>query len=136
VELYRETAAKVGHDATSLPVGVSSHGFLAETTQDAMDTAFPAHQAAMSRIGKERGWPPTTREQFEAGASPQGAYFMGSPQQVIDKILMQHEWFGHKRFGLQLSVGTLTHAKVMKAIELFGSIVKPAVNKALGAKAS
>ncbi len=135
VQLYRETAAKVGHDATSLPVGISSHGFLAETTQDAMDTAFPAHQAAMSRIGKERGWPPTTREQFEAGASPQGAYFMGSPQQVIDKILMQHEWFGHKRFGLQLSVGTLPHDKVMKAIELFGSIVKPAVNKALGTPA-
>jgi alkanesulfonate monooxygenase SsuD/methylene tetrahydromethanopterin reductase-like flavin-dependent oxidoreductase (luciferase family) len=90
----------------------------------------------MSRIGKERGWPPTTREQFEAGASPQGAYFMGSPQQVIDKILMQHEWFRHDRFGLQLSVGTLPHARVMKAIELLGTVVKPAVNKALALKAS
>jgi hypothetical protein len=86
----------------------------------------------MSRIGRERGWPPTTRAQFEAGAGPQGAYFMGSPQQVIDKILMQHEWFNHDRFGLQLSVGTLPHDKVMKAIELFGTVVKPAVNKALG----
>ena len=86
----------------------------------------------VSRIGRERGWPPTTRAQFEAGASPSGAYFMGSPQQVIDKILMQHEWFKHDRFGLQLSVGTLPHAKVMKAIELFGTVVKPAVNKALG----
>ena len=85
----------------------------------------------MSRIGRERGWPPTTRAQFEAGAGPSGAYFMGSPQQVIDKILMQHEWFKHDRFGLQLSVGTLPHAKVMKAIELFGTVVKPAVNKAL-----
>jgi alkanesulfonate monooxygenase SsuD/methylene tetrahydromethanopterin reductase-like flavin-dependent oxidoreductase (luciferase family) len=90
----------------------------------------------MSRIGKERGWPPTTRAQFDAGASPQGAYFMGSPQQVIDKILQQHEWFNHQRFGLQLSVGTLPHAKVMKAIELFGTVVKPAVNKALAAKAN
>ena len=85
----------------------------------------------MSRIGKERGWRPGTREQFEAGASPEGAYFMDSPQQVIDKILMQHEWFGHKRFGLQLSVGTLPHDKVMKAIELYGNVVKPAVEKAL-----
>jgi alkanesulfonate monooxygenase SsuD/methylene tetrahydromethanopterin reductase-like flavin-dependent oxidoreductase (luciferase family) len=134
VQLYRDTAAKLNHGA--LPLGISSHGFIAETSQDAMDTAFPAHQAAMSRIGKERGWPPTTREQFEAGASPRGAYFMGSPQQVIDKILMQHEWFRHDRFGLQLSVGTLPHAKVMKAIELFGTVVKPAVNKALAATAA
>jgi probable LLM family oxidoreductase len=136
VQLYRETAEKMGHDLDKLPVGVSSHGFIAENSKDAMDIAFPAHQAAMSRIGKERGWPPTTREQFDAGAGPQGAYFMGSPQQVVDKILMQHEWFNHQRFGLQLSVGTLPHAKVMKAIELFGTVVKPAVNKALALKAN
>lgn len=131
VQFYRDTAEKVGHDAKSLPVGISSHGFIAETSQEAIDIAFPAHNEAMSRIGKERGWRPGTREQFEAGASPEGAYFMGSPQQVIDKILMQHEWFGHKRFGLQLSVGTLPHDKVMKAIELYGNVVKPAVEKAL-----
>jgi probable LLM family oxidoreductase len=136
VQLYRETAEKMGHDLDKLPIGVSSHGFIAEDSKDAMDIAFPAHQAAMSRIGKERGWPPTTREQFDAGAGPQGAYFMGSPQQVVDKILMQHEWFNHQRFGLQLSVGTLPHAKVMKAIELFGTVVKPAVNKALALKAN
>lgn len=135
VRLYRDTAAKMNHDVAGLPVGISSHGFIADTSQEAMDIAFPAHQAAMSRIGKERGWPPTTREQFEAGAGPQGAYFMGSPQQVIDKILMQHEWFGHDRFGLQLSVGTLPHAKVMHAIELLGTVVKPAIDKALPPKA-
>jgi probable LLM family oxidoreductase len=134
VQLYRDTAEKLNHGA--LPVGISSHGFIAETSQEAMDTAFPAHQAAMSRIGKERGWPPTTREQFEAGACPRGAYFMGSPQQVIDKILMQHEWFRHDRFGLQLSVGTLPHERVMKAIELFGTVVKPAIDKALAAPAA
>ena len=131
-ELYRRTADKMGHDSSKLPIGISSHGFIAENSQDARDIAFPAHHEAMSRIGRERGWPPTTRAQFEAGAGPNGAYFMGSPQQVIDKILMQHEWFRHDRFGLQLSVGTLPHDKVMKAIELFGTVVKPAVNKALG----
>ena len=131
VELYRGTAAKVGHDAAKLPVGISSHGFIAENSQDALDIAFPAHHAAMSRIGKERGWRPGGREEFEAGARPEGAYFIGSSQQVIDKILMQHEWFKHDRFGLQLSVGTLPHDKVMKAIELYGTIVKPAVEKAL-----
>jgi probable LLM family oxidoreductase len=136
VQLYRDTARKMNHDLSKMPVGIGSHGFIAENSQDALDLAFPAHKAAMSRIGKERGWPPTTRAQFEAGAAPSGAYFMGSPQQVIDKILMQHEWFGHQRFGLQLSVGTLPHDKVMKAIELLGTVVKPAVNKALGAKAA
>ena len=132
VDLYRGTAEKVGHDTKTLSIGIGSHGFIADTSQDALDIAFPAHSAAMSRIGRERGWPPTTRAQFEAGASPAGAYFMGSPQQVIDKILMQHEWFRHDRFGLQLSVGTLPHAKIMRAIELYGTVVKPAVDKALG----
>jgi len=131
VELYRATADKAGHDAAKLPVGISSHGFIAETSQEAIDIAFPAHHAAMSRIGKERGWRPGGRPEFEAGTKPEGAYFMGSPQQVIDKILMQHEWFKHDRFGLQLSVGTLPHDKVMKAIELFGTVVKPAIDKAL-----
>jgi alkanesulfonate monooxygenase SsuD/methylene tetrahydromethanopterin reductase-like flavin-dependent oxidoreductase (luciferase family) len=131
-ELYRRTAEKVGHDVTTLPIGISSHGFIAENSQDARDIAFPAHHEAMSRIGRERGWPPTTRAQFEQGASREGAYFMGSPQEVIDKILMQHEWFRHDRFGLQLSVGTLPHDRVMKAIELFGTVVKPAIDKALG----
>ncbi len=130
-QLYRLTAEKVGHDLAKMPIGISSHGFIAENSQDALEIAFPAHHEAMSRIGRERGWPPTTRAQFEAGASPSGAYFMGSPQQVIDKILQQHEWFKHDRFGLQVSVGTLPHDKVMKAIELFGTVVKPAVNKAL-----
>ncbi|SMQ70207.1 probable oxidoreductase, LLM family [Devosia lucknowensis] len=131
-ELYRQTAQKVGHDLATLKIGVSGHGFIAEDSQDARDVAFPAHSATMSRIGAERGWPPTTRAQFEAGTTPEGAYYMGSPQEVIDKILMQHEWFGHDRFGLQLSVGTLPHDKVMKAIELYGTVVKPAIDKALG----
>lgn len=131
VNLYRETAQKVDRDPKSLPVGISSHGFIAENSQDALDTAFPAHHEAMSRIGRERGWPPGTRAQFDAGAGPTGAYFIGSPQQIIDKILAQHEWFGHDRFGLQLSVGTLPHDKVMKAIELYGTVVKPAIDKAL-----
>ena len=132
VDLYWATAEKVGHDLEKLWVGISSHGFIADDSQDARDTAFPAHHEAMSRIGRERGWPPTTRAQFEAGAGRDGAYFMGSPQEVVDKILMQHEWFRHDRFGLQLSVGTLPHDKMMRAIELLGTVVKPAVNKALG----
>ncbi|WP_193335039.1 LLM class flavin-dependent oxidoreductase [Devosia beringensis] len=131
VDFYRETATKVGRDLKTLPVGISSHGFIAADSQDARDWAYPAHSEAMNRIGKERGWPPTTRGQFDAATTPEGAYFMGSPQEIIDKILRQHEWFKHDRFGLQLSVGTLPHDKVMKAIELYGTVVKPAVDKAL-----
>jgi len=131
-DLYRQTGAKAGHDAGKLKLGISGHGFIAQDSQAARDIAFPAYNVTMSRIGAERGWPPTTRVQFDAGAEPEGAYYVGSPQQVIDKILMQHEWFGHDRLGVQLSVGTLPHDQVMKAIELYGTVVKPAVDKALG----
>lgn len=132
VELYRRAAGQGGHEPKTLPLGISAHGFIADDSQQAADIAFPAHHAAMTRIGKERGWPPSTRAQFDAGATLQGAYFIGSPQQVVDKILLQHEWFKHDRFGLQLSVGTLPHDKVIKAIELFGTKVAPEVRKALG----
>lgn len=132
VDLYRQTGAKVGHDPSTLKLGVSGHGFIAEDSQAARDIAFPAHNAVMTKIGAERGWPPGTRAQFDAGSTLEGAYYIGSPQEVIDKILLQHELFKHDRFGLQLSVGTLPHDKVMKAIELYGTIVKPAVDKALG----
>ena len=81
----------------------------------------------MDKIGRERGWPPMTRAQFDAGATLHGANFVGSPSEVIEKILFQHELFGHDRFLLQLSVGTLPHAAIMRAIELFGTEVAPAV---------
>ncbi len=130
VDLYRATAEKMGQNPAT-PIGIGSHGFISENSQDALDIAYPAHSEAMNRIGRERGWGPTSREQFDLGASPRGAYFMGSPQQVIDKILLQHEWFRHDRFALQLSVGTLPHKHVMKAIELYGTVVKPAIDQAL-----
>lgn len=81
----------------------------------------------MTKIGRERGWPPMTREQFEASRSLRGASFVGSPQEVVEKILFQHEIFGHNRFLLQLTVGSLDHAQTMRAIELYGTEVAPAV---------
>ena len=83
----------------------------------------------MDKIGRERGWPPLTRAQFEAGAALHGHNVIGSPQDVIEKILFQHSIFGHDRFLLQLSVGTLPHASVMRAIELYGTEVAPAVRE-------
>jgi probable LLM family oxidoreductase len=126
--LYRETARRAGHDPSTLPLSINSHGFIAETSQAAADLAFPAHKITMDRIGRERGWPPMSRSDFDAQSEPQGAYVVGSPQQVAEKILWQHERFGHDRFLLQLTVGTLPHPQVMRAIELYGTEVAPIVH--------
>jgi alkanesulfonate monooxygenase SsuD/methylene tetrahydromethanopterin reductase-like flavin-dependent oxidoreductase (luciferase family) len=85
----------------------------------------------MDRIGRERGWPPMTRQDFDASTTRRGANFVGSPQEVVEKILFQHELFGHDRFLIQFSVGTLPHAALLRSIELFGTEVAPAVRKAL-----
>ncbi len=132
VTLYKESARRAGHDPASLAVSINSHGFIADTAAEAADTMFPAYLDVMGRIGRERGWPPPTRAQFDAEVSPQGAMVLGSPQEVIDKILYEHELFGMQRFLLQLTVGTLPHARVLRAIELYGTVVAPAVRKALG----
>lgn len=129
VTLYRNAAEEAGHDPKTLPVSINSHGYLAETSQQAADESFFAHAYTMSRIGRERGWPPTTRADFDAGRGPQGAYFVGSPQETIDKIMAQYELFHHQRFLLQMSVGTIPHAQLMKSIELFGTQVAPVVRR-------
>ena len=134
VQLYRDAATRAGHDATQLPVGINSHGFIAETSQQAADIAFPPFADTMSRIGRERGWPPTTRGQFEAQRKLRGALFVGSPEEVVEKILYQYEFFQHDRFMIQFSVGTLPHADLMKSIELYGTKVAPAVRKALATR--
>src|SRR5215203_487584 len=90
---------------------------------------FATYAAMMNRIGRERGWSPMGRGQFEMGRSPRGALLVGSPDEVVQKILFEHELFGHQRFMAQISVGTMVHEKVMRAIELFGTEVAPAVRK-------
>jgi probable LLM family oxidoreductase len=127
VDLYRESARRAGHDPASLPVGINTHGFIADTSQAAADAFYPPYAEVMTRIGRERGWPPTSRAQFEAQRAPGGALAVGSPQEVIDKLLHQHELFGHQRTLMQLTVGVMPHAKVMRAIELLGTVVAPAV---------
>jgi probable LLM family oxidoreductase len=132
VHLYRETAKRVGRDPATLPVSINSHGFIADTAAQAADEAFPPFAAMMGRIGRERGWPPPSRRQFDAEISPHGALFVGDPQQVIDKILWEHELFGHQRFLMQMSVGTMPHDRIMRSIELLGSVVAPEVRKRVG----
>lgn len=131
VELFREAARRAGHEPP--PVGISSHGFIAETREQAIEESFEPVASVMNRIGRERGWPPMTRQDYEASATLRGASFVGSPRDVAEKILHQHELFRHDRFLLQLSVGPMPHEKVLRAIELLGTEVAPLVRAELDA---
>ena len=131
-ELHRRAAEESGHPPPSL--SINSHGYIAEDSQRASDEAFPAVSATMNRIGRERGWPPMTRADFEGARTLRGSNFVGSPAQVTEKILFQHELFGHHRFMVQFSVGTIPHPQLMRSIELYGTEVAPAVRRALAAR--
>src|SRR5512142_207817 len=131
IAFYREAARRAGHDPAP-PVGINSHTYVADTSERAADEFFPSYADLMSRIGRERGWPPVTRAQFEASRAMEGALLVGSVEQVIEKILFQHELFGHQRFLAQMTVGSMPHDRTMRSIELFGTRVAPAVRQALG----
>ncbi len=133
VELHRRAAREAGHDG--IAVSINSHGFVAETGERAIELSYPSAAAAMNRIGRERGWPPLGRADYEAAATLRGANFVGSPEQVAEKILYQHELFGHDRFLLQLSVGSVPHGDMLRAIELFGTEVAPLVRAELARRA-
>jgi probable LLM family oxidoreductase len=134
VELYRQGAEAAGHPG--LPVGINSHLYVADSSEQAGDEFFPAYAGMMTRIGRERGWSPMTRQQFEQLRSPRGSLLVGSPHEVVEKILFQHELFGNERFLAQTSVGHLPHAQAMRSIELLGTEVAPAVRTELERRAS
>ena len=127
--LYRDAVQRAGHDPASLPISINSHGFIADDSQQAADDYFPSFAIVMNKIGRERGWAPITRQQFEASRTLRGADFVGSPEEIAEKILFQHSIFGHQRLLLQLGVGTIEHAKVMRAVELLGTQVAPVVRR-------
>ena len=131
-DLYRQAAAQAGHDPATLATSINVHGFVAPTSQQAADSFYRPQAEVMNRIGRERGWPPTSRAQFDAARGPRGALFVGSPAEVTDKILAAHAVFGFDRFLIQMAIGLLDHAKLMQAIELLGTSVVPEVRKALG----
>lgn len=128
-DLYRRAAGHAGHDPASLALSINSHGLIADDSATAAELAFPSYKQVMDKIGRERGWPPMTRAQFDQSRTLRGANFIGSPDEIIEKILFQHDIFGHQRLLLQFSVGTLPHADVMRSIELFGERVAPAVRE-------
>jgi alkanesulfonate monooxygenase SsuD/methylene tetrahydromethanopterin reductase-like flavin-dependent oxidoreductase (luciferase family) len=132
VELYREAGRRAGHTLKQLTVGVHSLGFLADTTAQAADDLYPAYAHTFTKIGKERGWLPTTRAQFDAMRGVTGALLVGDPEAVAEKILYENEVLGGiSRLTIQLTSGTLPHQKVMHAIELLGTRVAPLVKKEL-----
>ncbi|HVJ28240.1 MAG TPA: LLM class flavin-dependent oxidoreductase [Vicinamibacterales bacterium] len=130
VSLYRQAGRQAGHDASILKLGINSHGFIAEDSQRAADDYFQPMSEVMNRIGRERGWPPLTRADYDESRALRQHLFVGSPQEIVDKILFQHEIFTHDRFLLQ-STGVIPHDRMMKSIELFGTKVAPEVRKAL-----
>ncbi|MER8573798.1 LLM class flavin-dependent oxidoreductase [Mesorhizobium sp. M1338] len=128
-DLYREAAKRAGSDPAGLATSINVHGFIAETTEQAADDFYGPQAEVMNRIGRERGWGPTSRAHFDQSRGPDGALFVGSPEQVAEKIVAQHKIFGNDRFLLQMAIGTMPHAKIMKAIELYGTRVAPIVRK-------
>lgn len=128
-QLYRNTWKKAAHDEQKLQLAVHSHGYIADTSQQAADEFYPSYNHVMTQLGKERGWQPMTRQQFEAMRGKRGALLVGSAQEVTEKILYEQEILGLTRFLLHISVGTMPHNKVMKAIELLGTKVAPEVRK-------
>ncbi len=134
-ELHRSAAVEAGHEPPP-PLSINSHGYVAESSQQAADEFFPAYAAMMNRIGRERGWSSLARPDFDALRTRRGALVVGSPEAVVEKILFQHEIFGHQRFLAQMSVGSLPHEQVLRSIELFGTEVAPAVRAEIGRRES
>jgi probable LLM family oxidoreductase len=129
-ELHRRASVEAGHGV--LPLSINSHGFIADTAEEAAEEFFPPLKAAMDKIGRERGWSPLSRQDYDASLTKRGAAFVGSPAEIVEKILFQHEIFRHDRFLIQFSVGTMPHDRIMRAIELLGTEVAPAVRAELG----
>jgi probable LLM family oxidoreductase len=129
VDAYREAGRRAGYEPGQLKVGLHSLGLVAKTTQGAMDNFYPGYAESMTKVGKERGWPPMTRSRFEAQVGDRGALVVGGPEDVAKKILRHSEALGGiDRFTFQMDTAEITHEKLMEAIELIGTKVKPLVN--------
>ncbi len=134
IDAYREAGHRAGHPAEKLTVGLHAIGFLADTTEQAADDFYPGYAHTFTEIGKERGWPPTTRAQFDAVRGPTGALLIGDAETVAEKILYDDEVLGGiSRITFQMGVSTLPHQKMLHAIEILGERVAPIVRKELAA---
>lgn len=130
VDLYREAGEKAGHAPDKLKVGLHSLGYVGNNATKALDDYYPGYAKTFTRIGKERGWPPVSRERFDTQVGPYGALVVGSPEAVAEKILRHSEALGGiDRFTFQMDNAGLSHNQLMESIELIGKKVDPIVNK-------
>jgi probable LLM family oxidoreductase len=133
IDLYRGAGRRAGHSPDQLKVGIHSLGYVAETTQQAADDFFPGYARAFTDVGKERGWRPVTRADFDAQRGPQGALIIGDPDEVVKKIVRHSKALGGiSRITFQMNAASLPHVKLMRAIELLGKQVAPALREELG----
>ncbi|OLC23981.1 MAG: luciferase [Thaumarchaeota archaeon 13_1_40CM_4_48_7] len=130
IDLYREAGRRAGHSPDQLKVGIHSQGYVAETRQKAVDDFFPGYAHTMTEVGKERGWRPMTRADFDAQMGPQGALIIGDPDDAVAKIVRHSKALGGiSRITFQMNAASLPHAKLMRAIELLGTRVGPALRE-------
>jgi probable LLM family oxidoreductase len=130
VDLYREAGRRAGHLPDQLKVGVHMLGYVAENTQEAIDDFFPGYAHTMTEIGKERGWPKMTRASFDSQRGPQGALLVGDPDEVVEKIVRQSKALGGiSRITFMMNPASLPHAKLMRATQLIGTRVAPALRR-------
>jgi probable LLM family oxidoreductase len=135
IDLYRQTGKQHGYSPEQLKVGVHMLGYVAGTTQEAADTFFPGYAKAMTDVGKERGWPPMTRASFDAQRGPNGALLVGSPDEVVEKVLRHSETLGGiTRLSFMMNVASLPQVQMMRAIDAIGARVAPALHEQPAAK--
>ncbi|TVX99984.1 LLM class flavin-dependent oxidoreductase [Cohnella terricola] len=129
VDLYKKAAAQAGHDPATLPISTHSHGFISDTTEQAADLIYPSVQSQMNVLGRERGWPPYSRDSFDAARSLRGALYVGDPEFVAEKIVLLRRHLGVNRFFLHVDVSNIPHREILRTIELLGTKVAPIVRK-------
>lgn len=133
-DVYRDAAKEHGFDPEQIPLSINSHGYIADNAQEAVDEYYPFATVMMNKIGKERGWAPSSQEQLESQRVLHGSDFVGSPDEIIEKILYQHDIFKHQRFMIYMGTNAIDHQKIMHAIELLGTKVAPIVRKEIASR--
>lgn len=130
-DLYRQAWARANRKPEEARLSLNMHGFVADTTEAAKDIFHEPHNAVMNRIGRERGWPPSGRREFEAACGPNGHLLVGDPERVADRIIELHRVFGNDRILVQMAIGAMPHKELLRAIELLGTKVAPKVKEAV-----
>jgi len=130
IDLYREAGKRAGHLPHQLRVGIHSLGYVAESTQEAVDDFFPGYARTMTEIGRERGWPKMTRASFDAQRDERGALLVGDPDEVIEKLIRHSKALGGiSRVTFMMNPASLPHEKLMRATKLIGTRIAPALHE-------